>query len=1137
MKKLFIVFICLTAILLAFTSCDKNDGNDEVVDYGEATVILEGTNIDIIVADSKTMSTVDKLKAELESLTGGDVTVYGSFAAERDNEIVVGYVEDREISRKAYMLLDRMEYESYFMGRYLIYAESGDIAIAYDENKVSSLSALNFALDYLIENHISDKEYAAFAKGVVDTDMIDLIAEQEKLDDDMVEEKWKELRAFVGDDITDALRTFYTLYNDSMVDWLANLYAPGKMDIEGGNWAGGFYGAPSGRDAMGFGPDITGTRQVLGLIESTGMLDNLGGDYGPLLPEKMREDIIYMVKSLQDPDGYFYHPQYDKVTMDARGDRQRRGRDLASAETLLEKLGARPTYTTPTGEAGDGFDADGNPVSAGKTTASLCTGTGLAVSEVILASSVQAAATDEYISSHAKFAEYLAGLKINENSYGVGNTLSAVCSQVRAASSKLGASTDAAAPYYGKTLVDMLIDFLDSHIDETTGMWEPTTKFRATNGFMKCISVYNECKRAFPEPDKALTGLFEGLLGDQKTTGNICDVYNIWVGISGLRSNVKNFSSLSDAEKAALVKRIDNTFAEKGDEAILNSYEKYVPYRYEDGSFSDDVGIAATHHNGLPVGLGLAEGDTNATAIATAVVSQMYGALGIPTGPEPEKENYKVPLYTESDWMRFCDIIMNLDPVIKYSYLEDDIEEDFEGYTPGAFKDSDTTEFVSNGVSNANIISSGANKYLEFNKTAKNNSGTLLIKGNRSMYPANTATITMRLKLSGVNDQRIRVNIFHYNTSSVLQSLDFRVANNKFKYISGENEIDTGVGPEEWFELKLEYFEGDEENSHFIRIYVNNTFVGVQTKVKSTAYPAKEIGAVKIVPLYDFLGTILIDDVTIVRDAITHDMTLTPSVPGAGGTTTPDNPGTGEGGSGTTFEPAPEIVDPTLPIGAVNFENLPAMDYVIEATKNSTVVAGVGSQTDSDHTFTIAESASGTKYLSLNKVGRKVSGSDQAMAWVLLQMNSTVAQGSDIWFETKMSFNQTNGSSVAIRLYDGRTAASANSGGTEVGKSHRMGIKLVNGNVTIGGTSTGAAAGEWFTFRIVISGETVTAYVVAEDGTTTTLATFTDASASNIDGVQFTCNSADYAVFNFEHVYFGGTPVYSSGTDAPVQGG
>ena len=221
--------------------------------------------------------------------------------------------------------------------------------------------------------------------------------------------------------------------------------------------------------------------------------------------------------------------------------------------------------------------------------------------------------------------------------------------------------------------------------------------------------------------------------------------------------------------------------------------------------------------------------------------------------------------------------------------------------------------------------------------------------------------------------------------------------------------------------------------------------------------------------------------------------------------------------------------------GYVDFDDMAAGEWTAPGT--GSVLAGVGSQTDSDHTFTIVESESGTKYLSLNKVGRKVSGSDQAMAWVLLQMNSTVAQGSDIWFETKMSFNQTNGSSVAIRLYDGRTAASANSGGTEVGKSNRMSIKLVNGNVTIGGTSTGAAAGEWFTFRIVISGETVTAYVVAEDGTTTTLATFTDASASNIDGVQFTCNSADYAVFNFEHVYFGGTPVYSSGTDAPVQGG
>ena len=877
-----------------------NEGDEKPpVDYGDATVILPGDLIDIIVADTKAMENVQGLRDALDELTGKEGRVYNSYAAERDREIVFGYIEDRAISVKAYELLERMEKDAYFDGRFLIYAEDGDIGVAYDENTVSSLSAFTYALEFLLDGATDGKGYMAYSKGIAARDTIDLIAEQEKIDTEYLITKWDELRAVAGDEITDAMQTLYTLYIDSMIDWLANLYAPGKMDVKGGNWAGGFYGAPSGRDTQGFGPDITCTRQVLGLIESTGMLDRIGGNYGLVLPEQMKADIIYMLKSLQDPNGYFYHPQYDKETMEARGDLQRRGRDLAAATTLLSKLGARPTYTTPTGMGGDRIDADGNYVSSGRAPATLCTGTPQAVSAAIAASKVSAVATDDYLSSHAKFAEYLAGRKINEESYSVGNTLSAITSQVRAASSQLGACTDESSPYFGKTLVDMLIDFLDTHIDPTTGMWEATTKFRATNGFMKCISVYNECKRPFPMPSLALTGLFEGLLGDQKSTGNICDVYNIWVGIAGLRSNVTLYSTLSDAEKATLIERIDATFEDKGAFAIINTYNKYVPYRYDDGSFSDNVGSAADTLNGLPAGLGLAEGDTNATSIATAVVGQVYSSFGL--------TEYKVPLYTESDWMRFCEIIMGLGPVIKYSYLDDNVNETFEDYTPGVFEESEISVFVANGVSDAKIVKENGNNYLEFNKTAKNNSGTLTVKGNRTMNPANTTTVTMRLNVTSANNQRIRFNLLHSNASSALQQVDFRFVGGKLQFIGSSGDVNTGVAIGEWFELKLEYFEGNDEHPLFIRVYVNGTLYGVIDTVKSTAYTAQQVSVVKLIPLYDFLGTILVDDVTIVRDKITHDFTLTPGVPGG---ETPENPGTGEGGgSDTPTEPEKPAVD------------------------------------------------------------------------------------------------------------------------------------------------------------------------------------------------------------------------------------
>ena len=725
MKRLLTLLLFIAALTLALVSCgdDDNGGNNnngggggtERPDYGDATVILPGDDIDIIVADTKSMNSVGELQEALSALTGVEVEVYNSYAAEREREIIFGYLEDREISKKAYAMLERMEKDSYFHGRYLIYADSGDIAVAYDENTVSSLSALSYALEYLVADCRDGKGYMAYSQGIATRVTIDLIYEQEKIDEVMLAEKWLALEAVAGEEITEALKIYYSLYTDSMIDWLANLYAPGKMDADGGNWAGGFYGAPSGRDTDGFGPDITGTRQVLGLIESTGMLNNLGGDYGLVLPPEMKADIIYMVKSLQNKNGYFYHPQYTKEMMEDRGDTQRRGRDLSAAVTLLSKLGARPTYNTPSGVSGDGIDADGNFVGYAMTEP-IDRDVASAVSAVISTSKAVATATDEYIASHENFAQYLAGININGNSYVVGNNFSAVTSQIRNASSKLGKCNDTSKPYYGKTLVDMLIEYLDTHIDPTTGMWETTTKFAATNGFMKCISVYNECKRAFPEPALALNGLFAGLLGDQVSRGNICDVYNIWVGISALRTNVQTYSNLTGDEKADIIKTIDDTFATKGAAAIINSYNKYLPYRHADGSFSDNVGSAVTHHNGLPVGLGLNEGDTNATAIATSVVGQIYSSFDL--------SKYKVPIYTESDWMRFCSIIMELSPVIKYSYLNDDIVETFSDCNAGAFEYGENTTFTSNGVSSATIELDGDNRYLRFEKTAKKNSGT-----------------------------------------------------------------------------------------------------------------------------------------------------------------------------------------------------------------------------------------------------------------------------------------------------------------------------------------------------------------------------------------------------------------------------
>ncbi len=862
----------MTALLLLVSCVSDKDGsgqssgqNDDwkEQDYGEATVLGNWHKITIFIADGDAQLHSAALKSKLTEWTGQNTVYMNSFGYPTDHDIILGYMPDRDVSVKAYALLDRMERESYFNARYLIYAEDGQLAIAYDKNEISNISVLTYAVDHLIKDYIDGKEYMAFAKGVVCTGSVDLIFEQELIDGVMLNEAWNTLAEVANPDIVAALKKYYTLYNDSLPIWLANLYAPGKMNLATGEWAGGFYGTPSGRDTQGYGPDITGTRQVLNLLESTGMLNNLEGGYGLHLPAQMKEDIIYMVKTLQDKnDGFFYHPQYDKEMMLSVGDLQRRGRDLNSATELLSDLGARPTYDTPTGVMGDGITADEmleNSISS--LTINLGGSMEMAIARVVLngGSDVKLTAsdpTDEMLGSHDGFAAYLETVKINEESYTWGNQLNAIGSQIRTASARLGECKDAASPWYGKTLVDMLFDFLNARINPVTGMWEGVTTFRATNGFYKVISLYNASKKTFPMPQIAAEGLIAGLLGDQKSTGNICDVYNIWIGLSDLKSNVLNFSDLPKEERNSVIEYIDSALERDGAAAILNSYEKYLPYRYDDGSFSDNVGSSAITHNGLPVGLGLAEGDTNATAIAVAVVSQIYNAFGL--------SEYKVPLYTESDWMRFNDVIMGLGPVVKYSYLADDISQNFDMIDDGELASIDNITYTTGGVAKGSVVTEGENSYVKFEKFGIDNSGRVAVYGSRALGNVNTATIQFRMNVIESVSGRISVGINKYNKDATLHTVYFQRSGDNVMYDSISGWVDTGVDLEDWFNVKIVFFAGDVDCPMYLKTYINGNLMDIRSSV-SKPMSANDVGGATLVPLYAWTGTLLYDDVVITR--------------------------------------------------------------------------------------------------------------------------------------------------------------------------------------------------------------------------------------------------------------------------------
>ncbi|MBQ8529457.1 MAG: hypothetical protein IJ459_06950 [Clostridia bacterium] len=572
------------------------------------------------------------------------------------------------------------------------------------------------------------------------------IAKQEKLDEEERDRQWAALEeAFVSskgyteenaEDLTDALKTLYTLYGKDMVTWVASLYAKGYNDIEGGRWAGGFYASTAGRDAAGFGPDLQCTVQLLRFLQQSGVIDSVSED----IPEWMAHELVYFAKSLQDPNGYYYHPQWGKEFTDTKI--SRRGRDLGWGNSLLEFFGEDPVYDTPNGLTGDGESADDylrnhglskpSLVSNGALSMSISESGAVAVSKVIFASDSTDKST-AYLKSHTAFIDYLLttiapGMRIS--CYNTGNTLNATSGQIGNFSNKLGvytykegdeASTAGAAAddyrqFDGMTMKEMVLKVLDDAINPNTGLFggynEETKEFLGmesinfsnTNGFFKVIGLYNSWGHAYPKAALAAVGLISNLTNpDLPSTGNACDVYNVWNAIGSLRSNSSSKDTVwaiealgnlqmctEDTEGArsmTVAQFINKTLELRGADAVRITYDKIKGYKKVDGGFAHSYYHGGTNHQGCPVSpSGNNVSDVDATCISsTGLTRSIFTAFGM--------DKYKPDFFGKADYMRFIDCLEEAEPVYKSTVA--DITDTFD------------TDKRQNGISGEYEISDG----------------------------------------------------------------------------------------------------------------------------------------------------------------------------------------------------------------------------------------------------------------------------------------------------------------------------------------------------------------------------------------------------------------------------------------------
>ena len=394
----------------------------------------------------------------------------------------------------------------------------------------------------------------------------------------------------VGEGLCDALGYLYDLYEPELVDWFVGLY-----DAKIGGW----YYSESGRDneraevngktALLL-PDAESTYQALRFIRSSGMTKD---NFDKSIPERMRNKIAAFIRGLQDPDGFFYHPQWGKdITV------SRRGRDSWWAHAMLEVFGVPMKY--PTMATAQKSESPG---------------------EMLI---------PDHLKSAESFKKYLSEQNIETGSYGLGNTLASQILQIK-----------------GMGYTDILIDYLDAHQHKDTGHWHPVSNYAAINGLMKVSGLYGHGGRAIPHAMEAAASAIAAISSDEPIVG-IVDLWNTWVAVSQLRSNQREFGG---EEGARIADKILSEVRRIAPEAIRKSRDKITPFKKPKGAFSYLKDYPAPLSQGAIVTVpGVHEGDVNATLMGCSeLITTIYSALGL--------SDVRVPLYDAEDYESYLALL------------------------------------------------------------------------------------------------------------------------------------------------------------------------------------------------------------------------------------------------------------------------------------------------------------------------------------------------------------------------------------------------------------------------------------------------------------------------------------------------
>ena len=655
MKKLLLILLTLI-LAVGLVSCKKDKNSSSGSNSGDSSDSGNGASGGVqIVYNQVPYELISEIMESVYDKSGVAPTLGNDGSSAKEYEIVFGK-SDRAVSKKAYQALSRIDKDDESLYYFVVYAEGNSVAIAYEEDKYGSDATMVCAKDYFVNIYFNGLNSITASSGVVHTEGVDPIEWQRDVDSVKREEEWQKLAEIYGSELIDEAKKYYTLISPEIVRWMANLYDPET---------GGFYYSNSSRNTIGYLPDVESTFQIIEFLSETGVLAGIDGDPSRL-PETMKNALVGWIKSMQNENGYFYHPQWTKEAVDRQ--LSRKGRDLKYAVQILSWCSASPTYDTPDGVKGDGILADGTPVQSSEPEAVSYLTARLenlgAVSSVskLVRSSVAAVSSNypEIMKDAESFYAYLKTLDIRKDAYEVGNELSSQAGQIKYRDKKL---TEAGED----SLIAVLEKWLNENQNPENGTWYFVSKstpgysvYSAVNGLLKISSLYNAVGIRMNYVDEAIETAIEGILSDE-TVGTACHPYNPWFAINNIFENLKTFSTNKEETESKISKIRERLLAD-GPNVIRTTFEKVLTLLKDDGTFSYFPNEYKGVSQGMSVSVpGVVEGDVNATIIcAFRTPKMMFEALGI-----------NVPdAFGLGDWYLFSDMIEEMGEVVKDKFVE-----------------------------------------------------------------------------------------------------------------------------------------------------------------------------------------------------------------------------------------------------------------------------------------------------------------------------------------------------------------------------------------------------------------------------------------------------------------------------------